>query len=339
MTAPRVTVTIPTYNRAAMLRETLRSVLDQSFSNIELFVSDNASDDGTAAMVESFDDPRVHYLRNERNLGHFANLSRGLHLGAAEYVAILPDDDLMLPGHLEQGIAVLDEHPEVGIVHSAFRRVTKGPNASTLSEVDEFPGGDDDWIAPSERVVRRLLTDTYYISYATALFRRSIISDQERFAEEDHTADDVGLSLRLALRAGSVAYCADPRVAITFHAEAHHTSAGGQELVGSDYVLSFDSLVNEWRVKQRFVDQFAAELADTDRLRADLDRRMRAQLLRLVKRRSAGFDEPGHGGTAADRSCSSRSGISPVPSRHPLLRVDPRRIEGPRTRRRPTSSS
>ena len=291
MTAPRVTVTIPTYNRATMLRETLRSVLEQSYSNIEVFVSDNASDDDTGAVVESFGDPRVHYLRNERNLGHFVNLSRGLHLGTAEYVAILPDDDHMLPGHLEQQIAVLDQHPEVGFVHSAFRRVTKGPDA-TLSEQDEFPGGDDDWIAPAERVVRRLLTETYYISYATALFRRSVISADERFAEEDRTADDVGLALRVARRAGSVAYRADPRVAITFHADAHLTSAGGQDLVGGDYVLSFGSLANEWRVKRRFVDRFAGDLVDPDRLRADLDRHVHAKLLRTVKRRSGPSRRP-----------------------------------------------
>jgi hypothetical protein len=232
----------------------------------------------------------VHYIRNDRNLGHFANLSAGLHLGTAPYLAILPDDDYMLPLHLERKAQFLDAHDEVGFVHSAFRRVTMAPSAA-VTELDEFPGGPEMWISDSDAVIRRLLSETYYISYATALIRRPIVADTERFADEDGSADDVGLSLRLTRRAGAVAYLAEPSVGITFHEEAHNTSVGGQDFVDGSYVTSLQSLANEWQVKRRFLDRFGPDLADPEQLRTVLDERMRASVLRLVKNR-AGVSRP-----------------------------------------------
>ena len=286
MSTARVSVTIPTYNRAARLRVALRSVLEQSFTDIEVFVSDNASDDDTAGVVKSFDDPRVHYLRNEHNLGHFANLSRGLHLGDAPYVAILPDDDFMLAGHLANKVRVLDEHPEAGLVHSAFRRVVQHRDGTTASSRDEYPGGEEHWVAPAPEVLRRLLTERYYISYATALFRRSIIRPDEEFAPRDKTADDVGLSLRLVLGTGAVAYDAEPDIAITWHEAAHLTTMGGQGLLDDAYVQTLGSLENEFRVKREFVDVAGPQLHDAAGLRAGLDARMRAEFLRSIKRRT-----------------------------------------------------
>jgi hypothetical protein len=133
----------------------------------------------------------------------------------------------MLPRHLERRVEFLGAHAEVGLVHSAFRRVTTAPNGA-VTESDEFPGGAETWISNSEAVIRRLLGEAYYISYATALIRRPVVADGECFAEEDDGADDVGLSLRLARRAGAVAYLAEPSVAITFHPQAHNTAIGAR---------------------------------------------------------------------------------------------------------------
>ena len=118
---PAVTVCIPTYERPEMLRRSLQSVLWQSWRDVEVIVSDNASDDRVAEVVASFQDPRVVHDRLPENIGLFGNLSRCLRLGSGRYRVMLPDDDLMLPGNLESKVRFLDAHPEVGLVHSAFR--------------------------------------------------------------------------------------------------------------------------------------------------------------------------------------------------------------------------
>jgi glycosyltransferase involved in cell wall biosynthesis len=111
---PRVTVSIPTYNRSGMLWEALGSVLSQSLGDIEVIVSDNASTDDTRAVVIGFGDPRIRYIRHEEQIARHENFSLCLRVGMAPYVTMLCDmapyvtmlydDDLMLPANLERKI-------------------------------------------------------------------------------------------------------------------------------------------------------------------------------------------------------------------------------------------
>ena len=78
---PLVTICIPTYNRPEMLRQSLQSVLWQSYRHLEVIVSDNASDTDTAAVVDSVGDDRVRVDRLATNIGLHRNMSRCLHLG------------------------------------------------------------------------------------------------------------------------------------------------------------------------------------------------------------------------------------------------------------------
>jgi glycosyltransferase involved in cell wall biosynthesis len=113
-----VSVCIPVYNGADYIAQSVESVLAQSFGDFELIVCDNCSTDDTEAIVRSFSDPRLRYLRNERNLGLVGNANRCLEVAAAEYVCIFHHDDVMLPDNLARKVAVLDAHPGVGFVHS-----------------------------------------------------------------------------------------------------------------------------------------------------------------------------------------------------------------------------
>ena len=96
---PRVTVGIPTYNRSGMLRGAIESVLSQTFTNLRLVVSDNASEDDTPDVVRSFDDERIEYVRAAHNIGPAGNFRRLLELADTEYLVLLPDDDLLYPDH------------------------------------------------------------------------------------------------------------------------------------------------------------------------------------------------------------------------------------------------
>ena len=120
-TSPLVTVAIPTRNRSDMLCRCLESVLAQTLSELEIYVSDNASTDDTKSVVESFGDARIHYLRLDDNIGLWGNLSRCLDLGEAPFITVLAADDMMLRENLERMIHFLQQHPRVGMVHYAFQ--------------------------------------------------------------------------------------------------------------------------------------------------------------------------------------------------------------------------
>jgi hypothetical protein len=121
--APAMSVCIPTFNRAEMLRGAIASVLAQSFEDFELVVSDNASTDHTRDVVSAIRDPRLRYVRQPENVGAVQNFNRCLALARGSYVALFHDDDLMLPDNLRHKALALDENPGVGFVHSKFHSI------------------------------------------------------------------------------------------------------------------------------------------------------------------------------------------------------------------------
>jgi glycosyltransferase involved in cell wall biosynthesis len=115
---PKVSVCIPVYNGSDYIAETIQSVLSQTYTNYRIIVCDNCSTDNTADIVATFQDSRISFIRNEKNLGLVGNANRCIDLADGEYVYIIHHDDLMMPQNLEKKARILDEHPDVGLVHS-----------------------------------------------------------------------------------------------------------------------------------------------------------------------------------------------------------------------------
>src|SRR5215218_7254519 len=128
---PRVTVCMPTRNRAGWLGQSMRSVLAQTYQDFVLVVSDNASEDDTAEVVAGFDDPRVRYIRLDENIGLVGNHNQMLERVETEYVLILPDDDLAYPELLETTVPVLDANRRAGMVHAGLDMI--GPDGGVLT--------------------------------------------------------------------------------------------------------------------------------------------------------------------------------------------------------------
>jgi cellulose synthase/poly-beta-1,6-N-acetylglucosamine synthase-like glycosyltransferase len=282
---PCVTVSIPTYNRAHLLQDAIESVLNQSLRDVEIFVSDNASTDDTRSAVASFDDPRVHYVRNKSNIGHLANMSRGLRLGSAPFVTILPDDDIMLPGNLERKVALLERQADIGLVHSASLLMHVGAGGDVVEKKTFFTGGTEDAIENAAVVLRRLLADSYWINFPTAVIRRSLIGDAH-FDQADGLADDLGMMLRLVRRLDGVGYIADPLVALRMHSGAVSTGAGFHELHGQVFMPTVAAIENIRKARERFLRDYGRELQDVNALRSSSRRWIRYMLLEIVKWRS-----------------------------------------------------
>src|SRR5258708_7786796 len=118
-----VSVCIPTYNSAKYVHDCIASVLGQTYQDIEIIVSDNASTDSTCDIVRSFSDSRIRLHRLERNEGLPFNFNHVVSLACGKYVKLLCSDDFLEPTCLEKQIALLDRHPEVVAVGSGLRFV------------------------------------------------------------------------------------------------------------------------------------------------------------------------------------------------------------------------
>jgi glycosyltransferase involved in cell wall biosynthesis len=118
---PKVSIMIPTYNRAHYLADAIDSSLAQDYPNFEVIVSDNASTDDTVEVIRKYlSDPRFRYYRNEENLGSGPNAARLLYeFAQGEYAKFLPDDDYLVDKeHLTKAMSIIRKYG-VKIVFSA----------------------------------------------------------------------------------------------------------------------------------------------------------------------------------------------------------------------------
>src|SRR5437660_4871394 len=109
-----VSVGLPVYNAERHLTKALDSLLRQDYPNLELIVSDNASEDGTEAICRSYAerDARVHYHRADHNMGAIWNFNRVFELATGEYFMWAAHDDLRDPSYLTACVAAMQAHPD-----------------------------------------------------------------------------------------------------------------------------------------------------------------------------------------------------------------------------------
>lgn len=120
---PIVTIGLPVYNGELFLKETLEAILQQTFENFELIISDNASTDATEKICRSYalKDGRIKYIRNEKNLGAAKNYNQLVPMARGKYFKWAAADDLIAPSYLTQCVNILNGNPDILICQSAIR--------------------------------------------------------------------------------------------------------------------------------------------------------------------------------------------------------------------------
>lgn len=109
-----VSITINAYNSEKYIAETLNSVINQSYKNLQIIVVDDASTDDTAKIVKSFDDPRIELYTLEKN-GHISNANNECYRKVrGEYMVHIDSDDIMLPDLVEKTVGFLEANPQYG---------------------------------------------------------------------------------------------------------------------------------------------------------------------------------------------------------------------------------
>lgn len=103
--SPLVSVVIPTYRRPEYLTTCLRSVVSQTYGNLEIIVNDNASEDDIRSVVDRFQDPRIRFFRNDETIGQTRNFSTALSRATGDYIALVGDDDILEPSFVEKLVA------------------------------------------------------------------------------------------------------------------------------------------------------------------------------------------------------------------------------------------
>lgn len=130
---PKVSIVLPTYNRANLIGRSIQSLLNQTFKDCEIIVVDDFSSDNTEEIVKKIDDPCIHYFRHKANLGAAAARNTGITLSKGEFITFQDSDDEWIKDKLEKQINKFQSLAEmVDLVYSGFSFVseTSGENIS-----------------------------------------------------------------------------------------------------------------------------------------------------------------------------------------------------------------
>lgn len=176
---PKVSILVPTYNRSALLKQSINSILVQSYSNFEIVVVDNNSIDDTEQVIREFADPRIKYFKNPINVGPIRNHNIALSLCRGEYIHMFSDDDLMLENNLSLKVDILDKVQHVGLVHSSINIIDSN---GVISSNDHWASKSSHWQDVKSKAIMSgeecysILYDTWnFISMPTVLVRKSLL--------------------------------------------------------------------------------------------------------------------------------------------------------------------
>ncbi|MBO9713841.1 glycosyltransferase [Sphingomonas sp.] len=206
MREPAVSVIMAAYNGASLVRETVRSLIAQTFTDWELVAVDDCSRDDTAKLLEAFDDRRIRVIRAEANGGPVLARNRAFAEARGRYIAALDQDDVCLPGRLARQVGYLDAHPETVLVSTA---------ANVLTGAKVTPGH---WVRPlTPGLIDWLMLVQNPIVWSTVMFRAEAARRLEPFERpEMRYVEDFDLYHRLR-RFGPIAQIDEPLLLYRVH--------------------------------------------------------------------------------------------------------------------------
>ena len=181
---PLVSIVTPSFNQAAFLEQTIQSVLSQDYPNLEYWVIDGGSTDGSVGLIQRYADNFKGWL-SELDQGQGDAINKGFRRCRGEVVAWLNSDDVYSPGAIRRAVEVLEAHPEVGLVYSDVDSIAAQGEVLTRMRYDH--GQLEDLMA------------FHMLGQGSVFFRRSILEKAGLLDLSHHFLLDHHLWLRMAL--------------------------------------------------------------------------------------------------------------------------------------------
>ncbi len=195
---PLITIAIPTYNRAELfLEEAIRAALQQTYSNIEIIISDNCSTDNTEFVVKQFGDQRIRYFRQEKNIGANNNFNFCLQQAKGTYFLLFLDDDQIDPDFIETCMDAAQDRRDIGIIRTGTRMINE------VGEVKFERLNRAEGLSFTELLRAWFRNETTFYLCST-LINTTALKEVGGFHSRHNLFQDVGAELKVAARLGRV---------------------------------------------------------------------------------------------------------------------------------------
>ena len=216
--SPKVSICIPTYNRADILPYAVNSVLNQTYTDFELLICDDASPDRTAAVIAQWNDQRIRYIRHPQNIKRSRNMRSGYEAAKGQYFIKFDDDDALTPTFLAKTVAVLDANLSVDFVcsdHWVINAKNQREEAATAANSAKW--GKDRLLAG---IIDDLLAETFVyqsLQVGSSLFRKSSLAAVDFMRLEADGCEDFDLLVRGAIAHQTAYFIPERLMEYRFH--------------------------------------------------------------------------------------------------------------------------
>jgi glycosyltransferase involved in cell wall biosynthesis len=168
---PKVSVLMSVFNKGLFLRDTMPSVLNQSFADFEFVIFNNKSTDDSAEIIREFSDNRIRFFENSRNIGPVASMNNCIEAASGDFLVFFHGDDLWSETFLETSIRFLDQNESINVCHSLVHSIDEH-GRKYLSTAIKNVGGHE--ITPCSDVLKRLFKGCY-VNTPTVVYRRKVM--------------------------------------------------------------------------------------------------------------------------------------------------------------------
>lgn len=240
---PLVSVVMPTYNRADLLPRSIESILNQTYDHFEFIIVDDGSTDNSAALIHAYQaqDPRIIYLKNEKNQGISFSRNRGTDAARGKYVAIMDSDDYSEPERLAKSVAFLEKYPEMTVVNTIYYEMGREAN------------GTNNWVPP-----KRLEIIFNFKNFFTniAVFRTDFVRQHNiRYNEKLMSSEDYDFWKQIVLNGGKLGMINEPLIWLRRHTsnsrEYYQQIIENRKKTSAELLARFDITPLEAETKSR----------------------------------------------------------------------------------------
>lgn len=182
-----VSVILPVYNGATYLKESIDSVLSQTYRDFELIVINDGSKDNSFDIINSYDDSRIIVINRQQNRGLVYSLNEGIDVARGEYIARQDADDISVPERFEKEVAFLDKNPAAGMVGSSYIKIDENSSDIVLKRVPE-----------TVREISDVLMKTNCFCHGSVVFRKECFEQAGGYRDTAGPTEDYDLWLRFS---------------------------------------------------------------------------------------------------------------------------------------------
>jgi glycosyltransferase involved in cell wall biosynthesis len=203
---PLVTIITPSFNQAHFLEETILSVLNQDYPNIEYMVIDGGSTDGSPEIIKKYSNQTAFWV-SEKDSGQTEAINKGWRRAKGKYITWLNSDDLLLPNALSSTVEFLETHPNVQGVYGDFERIDENSN-----HIEDVNRRQIDWPLDLKDII-------FPITQPGSLVRHDVINDIGLLNQKLYFCMDLDFFIRIALKYGeqSVVYIPTTLTKFRYH--------------------------------------------------------------------------------------------------------------------------